>query len=125
VVLLFSIKKELLTRFLKEVVPNLEADSDIDGEFNKFIDSEKDKDIKCKAQELDLIYDKLKEAINEFSIYEYIGDDNIENIITNSIYQKKKKTALNSDIPNFKIKGALIEEIKEYIEGHLQEIPVM
>jgi type I restriction enzyme R subunit len=108
-------KKELLTRFLNEVVPRLDKGADVDDEFEKFVEAEKDKDIKAKSTELNLDYDKLYELIKEFSIYEYVPDDDIDSIVSKQAVQKKMDN-FKHRIPHFKIKGQIIEEIKAYIE---------
>lgn len=108
-------RKELLTRFLQEVVPGLGEDADIDGEFAKFVDDEREKDLKAKAADLNLIYDELEALFKEYSVYEYINDSKIEAAITPASIEKQKSLS-SKPLPRFKAKTQLIEEIRRYIE---------
>ncbi|MCI1245629.1 MAG: type I restriction endonuclease subunit R [Bacilli bacterium] len=108
-------KKELLTEFLREVVPNLDKEADIDAEYDRFVELKKDIDIKNESNELNIAYDALSNLIKEYAIYEYVPDSSIESMISLLAIQKKRQK-LVKHIPNFKIKGQMIEEIKNYIQ---------
>lgn len=108
-------KKELLTKFINEVAPTLDKDADVDAEFDKFVESEKRKDIEAKASELDIAYDQLWNIVKDFSIYEYVPDASIESIIDRHVIERRKAMK-NIKAPNFKVKGDLVDEVKRYLE---------
>jgi type I restriction enzyme R subunit len=108
-------KKELLTKFINEVAPTLDKDADVDAEFDKFVESEKKKDIEAKANELDVAYDELWNIVKDFAIYEYVPDSSIESIINKRVIERRKMLK-NIKAPNFKVKGDLVDEVKRYIE---------
>jgi type I restriction enzyme R subunit len=108
-------KKELLSKFLKEVVPNLDKEADIDSEYDKFVEMEKKDDIRNKADSLSIQYNELENIIKEFSIYGYVPDTKVEALVTKQAVQKRRDQILNK-IPFMKVKGNLIDEIKAYIE---------
>lgn len=108
-------KKELLTKFINEVAPTLDKDADVDAEFDKFVESEKRKDIEAKASELDIAYDQLWNIVKDFAIYEYVPDASIESIIDRHVIERRKAMK-NIKAPNFKVKGDLVDEVKCYLE---------
>lgn len=108
-------KKELLTKFINEVAPTLDKDADVDAEFDKFVESEKRKDIEAKASELDIAYDQLWNIVKDFAIYEYVPDASIESIIDRHVIERRKAMK-NIKAPNFKVKGNLVDEVKRYLE---------
>lgn len=108
-------KKELLTKFINEVAPTLDKDADVDAEFDKFVESEKRKDIEAKASELDIAYDQLWNIVKDFAIYEYVPDASIESIIDRHVIERRKAMK-NIKAPNFKVKGDLVDEVKRYLE---------
>lgn len=108
-------KKELLTKFINEVAPTLDKDADVDAEFDKFVESEKRKDIEAKASELDIAYDQLWNIVKDFAIYEYVPDASIESIIDRHVIERRKAMK-NIKAPNFKVKGDLVDEVKHYLE---------
>lgn len=108
-------KKELLTKFINEVAPTLDKDADVDAEFDKFVESEKRKDIEAKASELDIAYDQLWNIVKDFAIYEYVPDASIESIIDRHVIERRKAMK-NIKTPNFKVKGDLVDEVKRYLE---------
>lgn len=108
-------KKELLTKFINEVAPTLDKDADVDAEFDKFVESEKRKDIEAKASELDIAYDQLWNIVKDFAIYEYVPDASIESFIDRHVIERRKAMK-NIKAPNFKVKGDLVDEVKRYLE---------
>lgn len=108
-------KKELLTKFINEVAPTLDKDADVDAEFDKFVESEKRKDIEAKASELDIAYNQLWNIVKDFAIYEYVPDASIESIIDRHVIERRKAMK-NIKAPNFKVKGDLVDEVKRYLE---------
>lgn len=108
-------KKELLSKFLQEIVPNLDKEADIDSEFDKFVEKEKENDIRSKANSLSIQYEELEEIIKEFSIYEYVSDKKIEDLLSRQSIQKRREQLHNS-VPFMKVRGNLIDEIKAYVE---------
>ena len=108
-------KKDLLKKFIDEVAPTLDKDSDVDAEFDKFVEKEKATDIQKKADELAIAYDQLWDVVKDFAIYEYVSDEAIESLLTKKAIEKKKQSS-GSKMPNFKVKGELRDEIKRYVE---------
>lgn len=108
-------KKDLLKKFIDEVAPGLDKDADVDAEFDRFVEGEKQRDVQKEAEELDIAYEQLMGVIKDFAIYEYVSDGTIESLLSKKAVEKRRQR-LNLKKPYFKIKGELREDVKRYIE---------
>ena len=106
-------KRELLELFITTVFPTLQEGASVDDELSKFIEEQREAEIKQKSEEWGISIAELKKLLNRYDYFSEIDNADIKVLITNSVQNKYKEG--HPEFNSIRASNELLVAIKNWV----------
>lgn len=108
------LKSELIKGFITQVVPALKSDDDFEYQYDEYMDSQRNLEIREIAAKYEIDEDRMNEYIGEYEFGGIIDTNEIKSSISKEIIKKEKEE--NNYPTSMRTKNIIAQSIASFIE---------